>query len=85
MPLSNLLRSAADTCRYCHQRAGILQRGHPECQRTHQAGWQEMFEFAALAAKSHSFGEKTLRISLAEIARRSYGDGATVNQILEEG
>ena len=34
---------------------------------------------AAGAARSHQFDEKALRISLAEIAHRSYGDGATVN------
>ena len=44
-----------------------------------------MVTAAAQAAASHNFDEKTLRISLAEIARRSYGDGATVNQALEEG
>ena len=31
MPLSNLLRSAAGTCRYCRQKAGILSDKHPEC------------------------------------------------------
>ena len=36
-------------------------------------------------ARSHAFDEKTLRLSLAEIARNSYGDGTTVNQALEEG
>ena len=39
-----------------------------------------MVRLAASAAASHTFDEKTLRISLAEIARRSYGDGATINQ-----
>ena len=85
MPLSSLLRSAAGTCRPCHQKAGILSRYHPDCHRAHQAGWQEMLERAAGAARSHNFDEKTFRLSLAEIARRSYGDGNTVNQALEEG
>ena len=44
-----------------------------------------MVRLAAAAAASHTFDEKSLRLSLAEIARRSYGDGATVNQALEEG
>ena len=44
-----------------------------------------MVELAADAAHSHKLDEKTLRLSLAEIARRSYGDGATVNQALAEG
>lgn len=40
---------------------------------------------AAGAARSHQLDEKALRISLAEIAHRSYGDGTTVNQALEQG
>ena len=37
-----------------------------------------MVQLAAQAAASHSFDEKTLRLSLAEIAQRSYGDGNRV-------
>ena len=85
MSLSNLLRSAAGTCRYCGQRAGLIARDHPECRRTFDASWNQMVEIAADAARSHNFDEKTLRLTLAEIARNSYGDGATVNQALEEG
>ena len=44
-----------------------------------------MVNLAADAARTHNFDEKTLRLSLAGIARRSYGDGNTVNQALEEG
>ena len=84
MPLSSLLKSAAGTCPFCKQKAGILSREHPEC-RTHRAGWNEMVQLAAQAAGSRDFDEKSLRHTLAEIARRSYGDGATVNQDLEEG
>ena len=85
MPLSSLLKSAAGTCPFCRQKAGILSRKHPECRRTHQAGWNEMVQLAAQTAASRTFDEKTLRLSLAEIARRSYGDGTTVNQALEQG
>ena len=85
MPLSNLLKSAARTCPFCHQKAGILSREHPDCRRAHQAGWNEMVELAADAAKSHEFNPNSLRVSLAEIARRSYGDGSTFHQALEEG
>ena len=85
MPLSNLLKSAAGTCPFCNQKAGILSREHPGCRRTFQAGWNEMVELAADAAKSHEFNPNSLRVSLAEIARRSYGDGSTFNQALEEG
>ena len=84
MPLSNLLKSAAGTCPFCHQRAGILSREHPECRRAHQAGWHEMVPLAAQAAGSPDFDENILRLTLAEIARRSYAVGATVNQSLEE-
>ena len=80
MPVSNLLKSTAGTSPFCNQQAGILSREHQGCRRTHQADWNEMVRLAASAAASHTFDEKTLRISLAEIARRSYGDGATINQ-----
>ena len=85
MPLSKLLESAADTCPFCNQKAGILSREHPECRRTYQAGWNEMVELAAHAARSHEFHPNSLQVSLAEIARRSFADGSTVNQALEEG
>ncbi len=38
-----------------------------------------MVAIAAEAAGTHVFDEKTLRLTLAEIADRSYGGGATVN------
>lgn len=85
MPLSNLLKSAAGICRYCGQKAGVLSRSHSQCRRTFDAGFQEMVALAAEAARTHSRGGKTLRLSLSEIARRSFGDGASVNQALEEG
>ena len=47
MPLTNLLKSAAGTCPFCHQKAGILSLEHPECRRTFQAGWNEMVHLAA--------------------------------------
>ena len=72
MSLSNLLKSAADTCPFCHQKAGILSREHPECRRTHQAGWNEMVRLAGGAARSHEFNPNSLQVSLAEIARPSY-------------
>ena len=46
MPLSNLLKSAAGTCPFCHQKAGILSREHSQCRRTYQAGWNEMVRLA---------------------------------------
>ena len=44
-----------------------------------------MVELAADAARSHAFDEKSLRLSMADIARNSYGDGNTVNEAIEEG
>ena len=85
MILPNLLKSAAGTCPFCHQKAGIISREHPECRRTHDAGFQEMVNLAAEAARDHSFNEKDLRLTLAGIAGRSHGDGNTVNLALEEG
>ena len=68
MPLSNLLKSAAGTCTFCHQKAGILSREHPECRRAHEAGWQEMVQFAAQAAGSPDFDENQLRLIMADVA-----------------
>ena len=84
MPLSNLLRSASGTWPFCHQKAGILSWKHPQCRRTFQADWREIVNLAAQAAASHQFDEKILQLTLAEIAHRSFRDGATVNQDLED-
>ncbi len=85
MPLSNLLKSAAGTCPFCHQKAGILSREHPECRRAFQAGWHEMVQLAADAAGSLDFDEGHLRLTLSAVAKISYGNDDTVNQALEEG
>ena len=60
MSLSSLLESAAGTCPFCNQKAGILSREHPDCRRTYQAGWDEMVNVAAEAARTHQFDEKSL-------------------------
>ena len=85
MPLSNLLKSAAGTCPFCNQKAGIISREHQGCRRTFQAGWNEMVRLAQGAARSHESNPNALRLSMAEIAKRSFGDASTVNQALEEG
>ena len=38
MPLSNSIPNATGICPFCHQKAGIISREHPECRGTHQAG-----------------------------------------------
>ena len=43
-----------------------------------------MVRLASGTAKSHEFHPNSLQVSLAEIARRSYGDANTVAQALEE-
>ena len=85
MPLSDLLKSAAGTCPFCGQKAGILSREHPECRRTYRAGWNEMVQLAADAAGSHEFDPNSLQVALTEIARRSFGDASTVARAMEEG
>ena len=85
MPLSNLLRTAAGTCRYGGNKAGLIARDHPECRRTYDAGFQEMVNLGADAARTYAFDEKSLSLTLAAIAKRSYGNGSIVNQALEEG
>ena len=79
MPLSNILKSAAGTCPFCQKKAGILSHQHQECRRTFQAGWQEMVQLAATAAGSPDFDENQLRLTMAAVARRSYGNGDTLN------
>ena len=51
MPLSNLLKSAAGTCPFCNQKAGILSREHPECRRAHQAGRNGTVNLADVGGK----------------------------------
>ena len=85
MILPNLLKSAAGTCPFCNQKAGILSREHPECRRTYQAGWDEMVNLATHTAKSHEFHLNSLQLALTEIARWSYGDASIVARALEEG
>ena len=85
MPLSSFLKTAAGTCPFCHQKAGILSREHPECRRAHRAGWNEMVQLAAQAAGSPDFDEGHLRLTLFAVAKISYGNEDTVNQALEEG
>ena len=54
MPLARFLQSISGTCRYCGQPTGIFQREHPKCQKTLQAGWQEMVSLVTQAATDHS-------------------------------
>ena len=44
-----------------------------------------MVQLAAQAAGSPDFDENQLRLTMAAVAQRSYGNGNTVNQALEEG
>ena len=60
-------------------------RPPPEHPDRRQAGWKEMANLSTHAAKSHEFHPNSLRVSLAEIARWSYGDASTVARALDEG
>ena len=71
MPLNKLAQSLTGTCRHCGQKTGLLQRIHPECRQTHQAGIQEMTQLATQAAAAHTFNETALRQTLGAIAQRS--------------
>ena len=44
-----------------------------------------MVQLAAHAARSHEFRPNSLWLSMAEIAKRSFGDASTVARALEEG
>ena len=65
MPLSNLLKSAAGTCPFCNQKAGILRREHPDCRKTYKAGRNGTVNLAADVAVSHTVDEKLLRLNLS--------------------
>lgn len=43
-----------------------------------------MVDLGTAAARSHNFDEKSLRLTLADIAHPSSSDGATVNEALKE-
>ena len=85
MSLSHLVKPASAACPFCHEKAGILSREHSQYRRPYDRGFREMVKLAAETARTHRFDEKALRLSLAKIARRSHGDGNTVNHALEEG
>ena len=74
MSFTEILKSGADTCPFCHQKAGILSREHPLCRRAHQAGWNEMVQLATQAAGSRDFDESHLRLTLSAVAKISYGN-----------
>ena len=85
MPIAQILQSLKGTCRFCRLQAGLLQRDHPECLRTHQAGRQEMVQLAAQAASAHTFNEAALRQTLGAIANRSRATTEDIDRALEEG
>ena len=85
MPLARLLQSLKGTCRYCSQKAALLQRTHPQCRQAHASGYQEMVQLAAKAAAAHCFNEVALRQSLQAIAQRCYATDLDIEQALEEG
>ena len=85
MPLTQLLQALNGTCRHCGQSAGLLQRTHPQCRQTHQAGFAEMTQLAAQAASAHTFKEAALQQTLGAIAQRSRATGEDIDRALEEG
>ena len=86
MPLSNLLKSPAGTCPFCHQKASILSREQrrlpPDLPGPAGTRWSNLLRTPPSRTSSIRIPSGS---SLAEIARRSYGDGSTFNQALEEG
>ena len=85
MPIAQILQSLKGTCRFCRLQAGLLQRDHPECLRTHQAGWQEMVQLAAQTASAHTFNEAALRQTLGAVANRSRATGEDIERAFQEG
>ena len=74
MPITKFLQSLNGTCRHCGQKTGFLQRDHPQCRQTHQAGMNEMTQLAAQAASSHTFNEAALRQTLGTAHRKARHD-----------
>ena len=85
MPFLNLLQSIKGQCRHCGREADILQRDHPGCRETHQAGFQEMVSLVAQTTIDHTFNEAALRQTLQAIAQRSRATGEDIDRALEGG
>ena len=62
-----------------------VNRERRDGKKTSRARWTKGTNPAAEAARTNNFGEKTLLLTLADIACRPYGDGINVNQALEDG
>ena len=85
MPITKFLQSLSGTCRHCGQKTGILQRDHPQCRQTHQAGIQEMTQLAAQAASTGGFSETALRSTLQAIADRARATPEDISQAIADG
>ena len=84
MGLSSILKSAAGTRPFCHQKAVILQ---PQTPRMPQnlPGWLERDDQSRRLGRGHSHLRREDPPALPRRDRRSYDGGDTVNQPLEEG
>ena len=85
MPITKFLQSLNGTCRHCGQKTGLLQRDHPQCRQTHQAGMNEMTQLAAQAAGTSSFNETALRSTLQAIATRARATPEDISQAIAAG
>ena len=85
MPITKFLKSLNGTCRHCGQKTGLLQRDHPQCRQTHQAGMNEMTQLAAQAAGTSSFNEQALRNTLQAIATRARATEDDISQAIAAG
>ena len=85
MPITKFLQSLNGTCSYCGQKTGLLQRDHPQCRQTHQAGIQEMTQLAAQAASTGGFRETALRSTLQAIADRARATPDDISQAIADG
>ena len=47
MVIGKLTASFSGTCRHCGQPASFLKQVHPDCQKVHTEGWNEMVQLAA--------------------------------------
>ena len=83
--MTNLLNALSSTCRHCGKRAGFLKQVHPDCQKAHTEGWDQMVQLAAQAAGTAGFSETALRSTLRAIAARAQATEDDISQAIADG
>ena len=85
-----IFQSLKGTCRHWGQPASFPKQSfpkqvHPDCQKVHTEGWNEMVQLAAQAAGTPDFSEIALRRTLQGIAANSFHDDTSILQVIKQG